>query len=153
MNIYTFANDRLSFRGTQEVYTLSDLSTLAPRFEDTDLGIYVVPREHAMRLDLISNHLYGSTDYVEELMKLNHILNPFSVKEGDYINYVSLDKMYSFYVKKEDVELNKRNLNLVDSAKNTEREKLPPTSKPRDVKQLTIDKKRQKIKIINNFQR
>jgi len=30
--------------------------------------IYIVPREYEMRLDRISEHLYGSSDYVEELM-------------------------------------------------------------------------------------
>ena len=30
------------------------------------LNIYVVPKEYEMRLDRISDHIYGSPDYVEE---------------------------------------------------------------------------------------
>ena len=30
----------------------------------------MIPREFEMRLDKISNHIYGSPDYVEELIKI-----------------------------------------------------------------------------------
>ena len=40
------------------------------------------------RLDKVSLRLYGSTNYVEELMIINNIINPFSIKVGDVIFYV-----------------------------------------------------------------
>lgn len=151
MNLYTFKNNRLEFKNG--VYNLSDLSVNRENFDESDLGIYIVPREHAMRLDLISHKLYGTANYVEELMKINNILNPFSIKEGDVINYVRLDLIPSMYVVKEDRVLKDINLGLVDSTKNTEKEKLPPSIKPKGKDQLVVDKKNKKIKIINNFER
>jgi len=55
------------------------------------LNIYIIPREFEMRLDRISNHIYGSPYYVEELMVLNDIINPYSVKEGQYIYFCQID--------------------------------------------------------------
>ena len=39
------------------------------------LNLYIVSRELEMRLDRISEYIYGSSDYVEELMILNDIIN------------------------------------------------------------------------------
>jgi hypothetical protein len=153
MNFYTFKNDVLSFNSGESLYNLSDISVLNIDFTNTELGIYIVPREHEMRLDLISFKLYGTTNYVEELMKINNILNPFSIKEGDIINYVSTDKIPSMHSVKEDRKLKALNLALVDPNKNTEKEKLPPSVKPKGKEQLVLDKKNKKIRIINNFQR
>jgi len=54
---------------------------------------------------------------------------------------------------KEDRKLKALNLALVDPNKNTEKEKLPPSVKPKGKEQLVLDKKNKKIRIINNFQR
>ena len=59
------------------------------------LGIYTVPREFEMRLDRISNYLYGSADYVEELMVINDIINPYSVKEGQIIYFCDVNALSS----------------------------------------------------------
>ena len=61
------------------------------------LNIYIVPREFEMRLDRISNHIYGTPSYVEELMVLNDILSPYSVKEGQYIYFCDLSYLQNLY--------------------------------------------------------
>ena len=56
-------------------------------------SIYVVPREYEMRLDRVSEHIYGTPDFMEELMVLNDIINPYSIKEGQYIYFCNVENM------------------------------------------------------------
>ena len=63
------------------------------------LKYYIIPREYEMRLDRISEHLYGTTSYVEELMVINNIINPYSVKEGQYIYFYNIDTLQNMYTK------------------------------------------------------
>lgn len=127
---------------------------------DITLYIYIVPREFEMRLDRISNYLYGSPNYVEELMVLNDIINPYSVKEGQYIYYCSLDSMNSLYTKddmSDENEINRQKL-IASSQPNRENTKfndtdknLPPTIKPSNLEQIKVDKDN-RIQIINSFE-
>jgi hypothetical protein len=50
-----------------------------------DTKIYNVTRKDEMRIDLICNSIYGSFKYIHELLKINEIKNPFSIKNGDPI--------------------------------------------------------------------
>jgi len=54
-------------------------------------NIYRVPKEFAMRPDLISAAAYNNTMYTEIILKYNGISNPFSIKEGDLIFIPNLD--------------------------------------------------------------
>lgn len=122
--------------------------------------IYVVPREFEMRLDRISNYLYGSPDYVEELMVLNDIISPYSIKEGQYIFYCNLDSLQSLYVKDDmtnENEINRQKL-IASSQPNRENTKfnntdknLPPTIKPSNLQQIKVNKDNT-IQIINSFE-
>lgn len=49
---------------------------------------YKVGREEEMRLDIISQNIYGSEDFVDFLCNLNNIKNPLSVKENMTIYFV-----------------------------------------------------------------
>lgn len=116
---------------------------------------YVVQREYEMRLDKISNFLYGTPDYVEELMVINDIINPYSVKEGQYLYYCSLDNLEFFYTTDDMFEDTKSKDILINSSKinknkdNTDN--LPLTIKPNNLKQITITEDN-KVKIINSFE-
>lgn len=124
------------------------------------LKIYIVPREYEMRLDRISQHIYGSPDYVEELMVLNNIINPYSVKEGQYIYFCQLNNLPKMYTKDElsiDVEKNRDAL-IASSQPNRDKmsiasdnSNLPSTIKPSGLEQVRVTKDN-KIKIINSFE-
>lgn len=58
-------------------------------------NIYKVPREFAMRPDLISAAAYNNTMYAEIILKYNGISNPFSIQEGDIILIPNLDSVQS----------------------------------------------------------
>lgn len=57
---------------------------------------YVVKSNREMRIDLISNDIYGSTVYIDELMYLNGIIDPYSIKSGDKIKWTPIDELKRF---------------------------------------------------------
>ncbi len=107
-----------------------------------------------MRLDRISYHIYGTTDYVEELMVVNDILNPYSIKEGQYIYYCSIENLKLLYVKddmKTDIDENKQQLIQSQKTKKTQNSKnLSPTIKPDNLEQIKVSKDN-RVQIINSF--
>ncbi len=123
------------------------------------LQIYIVPREFEMRLDRISDYIYGSSSYMEELMVLNDIINPYSVKAEQYIYFCQVDDLQKLYtidnlqnlkeVARQNLiksNQNQNNLNFGTSDQN-----LPPTVKPSNLQQVKVTKDN-KIQIINSFQ-
>jgi hypothetical protein len=53
--------------------------------------VYRVPKDYAMRPDLISKSVYNNSIYAEIILKFNGISNPFSIDEGDLILIPDLD--------------------------------------------------------------
>ena len=125
---------------------------------NVQLQIYIVPREFEMRLDRISNFIYGVPDYVEELMVLNDIISPYSGKEGQSIWFCSVNNMNNLYVKDEMLTNETKRQDLIkssqpnrDKKKLTADQNLPPTVKPSNLKQLTVTKDN-RVQIINSFE-
>jgi len=59
---------------------------------NVNLNIFICEKQHEMRLDLVSNDIYGSTRYVGTLCQLNNILNPFSIREGDVLFFTTQEE-------------------------------------------------------------
>ncbi len=57
---------------------------------------YTVPVERQMRIDSISNDIYGSTDYCDFILDLNNIRNPLNIMNNDVLLYVSPDQIQFF---------------------------------------------------------
>lgn len=120
------------------------------------INSYIVPLEYEMRLDKISNFLYGSPDFTEELMIMNNIMNPYSVLEGQYIYYCDYDSLSLFYTTDPDVTTTTRD-KLISSSQTNNKVKqsndnnLPLTVKPSNLNQITVTKDN-KVKIINSFE-
>ena len=121
--------------------------------------IYIVPNEYEMRLDAISNHIYGSSDYVEELMILNDLINPYSVKEGQYIYYCQYSDLSKLYITDDiPTQQDKARQALINSIQTNRNKKnlsndenLPLTIKPTSINQISVTNDN-KIKIINTFE-
>lgn len=101
------------------------------------------------RLDLFSQRVYGS-NYVEELMVINNILNPFSIVEGQDMLVVSPENLSLF----RSPEINNNASESVVNPKNKntrkdpKREKgVPPTIKPLNFEQLMVNKTSKTIRI------
>lgn len=120
------------------------------------LNLYIVPREFEMRLDRISYYIYGTTDYIEELMVLNDIINPYSVKQGQYIFYCSKDDIGQLYTSDKLMnDLRVKKQKLLESTKPNKNYRnsnnLSPTIKRNNLEQIKVTKDN-KIKIINKFE-
>ena len=118
MKIISFDNSSYKISRDTSQYNLFNLfQKNIVNNENLTFQIYIVPREFEMRLDRISDYLYGSPNYVEELMVINDILNPYSVKEGQYIYFCDITLFPMLYTQDEmldDKELQR--LTLINAA-------------------------------------
>lgn len=151
MNIYSF--DISSLKLKDKLFNIFQKNI--EYSTEIELYRYIVPREYEMRLDLISKRIYGSSNYVEELMVINNIINPYSVKENQEIYYCTLNNLNYLYVKDNLADTDDLRQDIIKSAqpsKNKQnQDKIPTTLKPKNIKQVTIDTKNRKIKIMNSF--
>ena len=103
------------------------------------------------RLDLVSYRLYGTTYYLEELMVINNIINPFSINVGDTLYYVEYELLGLYNsVDKDESSVTNNNTNnkmkgkRVDPTRNTG---VPPTVRPLDFKQVIVDDNTSTLKL------
>lgn len=153
MKIYSFDKKTLNKKG--EIYDIFEKNIRYSR--EINLYQYIVPIEREMRLDLISKDIYGSTDYMEELIILNNIINPYSIKAGQILNFCPKTQLNSLYTKDElkTEEENKQKIINASQQKNSRykplEQQIPTTVMPDNLKQVTIDTKNKKIKLLNSF--
>jgi hypothetical protein len=108
-----------------------------------------------MRMDIISNDLYGTTEYVGSLCQLNNIYNPFSVNEGDIIFWASVGDLKNLMnvptgllgqvrsdlmnsMKNRRTDKNRRNYTRAE-------DKLPPTRLPSNSPQVVVESDKIKV--------
>lgn len=123
------------------------------------MSIYIVPREYEMRLDRISEHIYGTTDYIEELMVINDIINPYSIKEGQYIYFCDSSNFNNLYTTDDMTSDKNTNRQTLINSSQPNRNKtnlsgdqnLPLTIKPSTLKQVKVNKDNL-IQIMNSFE-
>ena len=71
------------------------IDSLSRKFKVTKL--FLVDEHYAMRPDLISFAVYGSSDYVDILLKSNQISNPFTIDIGDILIIIDKNLAQGFY--------------------------------------------------------
>jgi hypothetical protein len=81
------------------VYDLTNLS-FAYR-SDISLSSYQVQSGEEMRIDLVSESIYGTNEYIDILLHLNNIDNPLNIKEGTVIKYPSTEDINLFRISEE----------------------------------------------------
>jgi len=130
-------------RGNYKLYNLFS-NTIIDRNVITE-SIVVEEREEA-RMDLISLKLYGSTEYIEELMMINNILNPFSIEVGATIKYVPTHVLEYYQDTSEPIIKTdkKKKTNNKSTRKDLKR---PPTLRPDNFEQVLIDKENKTLKL------
>ena len=154
MKSYTF--DNLKYKNEIGFYDIN-IKTVVDNKEMKILTTSVEFGED-MRMDKISERLYGSTDYEEELMVLNGILLKFNIKFGDiikYVDYKTLDMMHEIdedvIDKNTDAKLNKNNVSKNTKKDKNRQEKMSPTDKSSGVKSVNVNRDNNTIEIINTF--
>tara|TARA_R110000772_G_scaffold2410_1_gene8293 strand:+ start:18162 stop:18647 length:486 start_codon:yes stop_codon:yes gene_type:complete len=152
-------NNVLKREDPSDLYDITEISFSFPYSLTNGYNIYYVTEFEEMRLDLISNLLYGDVDHVDFLCSINNIKNPLSIKRGDAIAYVSSDDVSQFKVQnadKDDVRRkisNIRKRTKVDPNRtnylNSKSFSLPPTITKRDYR--AVKHKDGKITIGDNI--
>lgn len=110
----------------------------------------VVNEGEECRLDLFCNRIYGTSLYVEELMMINNIINPFSISVGDTLYYVDLTSLRYFNKVDDDSATITNKINVSSKSTRvdpTRQTGVPPTIRPVDFKQIIVDKNSQTIKL------
>ena len=93
-------NKTLDSKGTYIVGDGIEVVDLADTIFDPGISIdnlytmYKVSKEYVMRPDLLSQSLYGTTDYAEMVLKYSQINNPFTLEDGDIIFATTLTNIY-----------------------------------------------------------
>lgn len=160
MKILSFDTTLYSKLEREEITGLFNLfkKNIVNTYDITSLKYYIVPREYEMRLDRISEFLYGSPNYVEELMVLNNILNPYSIKQGQYIYFCDLNEISKLYTKDELSDEKEKNRNKLLSSNRKDKKisendnkNLPLTIKPSNLEQIKVGDDFT-VQIINKFE-
>lgn len=60
--------------------------------------VYKVSEDYVMRPDLISMISYGTDEYTEIILKINGIINPFSIDKDDIIVIPNIDKIKNILI-------------------------------------------------------
>jgi len=151
MEYYSFENLKLDSTGHYNLFE----KTMVNR---QDLPIYtiVTTDEFKGRLDNICKYLHGNTDYLEELMTMNNILNPNSVKSNTTIRYFKDTGNYELLYQSDPVENDKKDSILqMNKSKSTKKDSnrigSVPTIKPDTLTQVDVNHNKKKITVINKF--
>lgn len=152
MESYTLKN-LIKINNSTNLYGDDNLYNI---FRQTYIDIYsymnmtYVKDGEEMRLDKISLRLYGSRNYIEELMQLNNIINIWNIDLGDIIYYTPSTSLE--YFKSLEKEIDSVIDNVAKPNKNTRIDperivNVPPTIKPKSMQSVIIDTKNKKITI------
>jgi hypothetical protein len=127
--------------------------------QDIDVeGTYTMTSEDEMRFDRVCERIYGVSDYTEELMKYNNILNSYSIKRGTIIKYPSPGDIKLMHAKKNNTSLqlgtalvNPKKATQKDSSRVESSQSVSPTDRVTGVQQITKDDTTKKITINNKI--
>lgn len=124
--------------------------------ENLPVSVIPVTKELEGRIDLICKKVHNNTSYMEEIMVINNIINPYSIKEGMVIRYFDDASYYSLlYESDPESNDNKDTILNMNKDKSTKKDQnrigSPPTIKPDNLKQIVVNHDKKKITILNKF--
>jgi hypothetical protein len=151
MNFYTFETLKPDDTGHYNLFEKTMVNK-----QGVPYRTIVVTEEFQGRLDLVCRFVHANTKYLEELMTLNHIINPYSIKAGDVIRYFPSANNYQLLYQSDPEPTDKKNeILLMNRNKSTKKDRnrigSPPTIKPDNLKQIDVNHSKKKITIINKF--
>lgn len=122
-----------------------------PMFRDDinmELKQYKVRSEREMRMDLICTDIYGNTKFIDELMHINGIIDPYSVKKDDIILYPNIDVITAI---KNKYEGNRKDVEIESNQKDKLDNSLTTSSPSDSYKQVMVDRDKAELVIINKL--
>jgi hypothetical protein len=112
---------------TMEIYDISSLKrdskqdNLYDLFTSTfkslkneNTSIYTVSSEQTMRVDIVSNQVYKSSDYLDFILNVNEIDNPLNIMIGDELKYALIENLPYYRVGETNVQVAKNDLIDID---------------------------------------
>lgn len=157
MYIYTLENTTTML--SKDGFVISNITTpLIVTVEGLILYPYYVQPVEEMRPDLVVQGMYGNTNFIDEIMTLNNIIDSWSLTQGTLLWYPSvddLDKMRREQVVQTQEEIINQLINpnsekRIDFNRDTG-EGTIPTVKPTGMKQISVDTKNNVVKITNRL--
>lgn len=151
MIYYSFENSNIGRDGRYDLFKKTVINKSNLPYQTT-----IVNEEFKARPDLLCSYIHGSTQYLEEFMVLNNIINPLSLKPGMTVRYYLDPSNYTLMydndpeestIKDEILQMNKNK----NTRKDSNRIGSPPTIKPDNLKQIDINYSKKKITVLNKF--
>lgn len=122
MLTFPLINNKKTIKLKEEMFNLLQKTFTIP--EEFDFQVIEVTDEYIARPDLLSLHLYDTSNYADILCKLNGISNPFELNSGMYILAPQASDIFKFYVvddREDDNSL--ASDNLISNLKDTQKKK------------------------------
>ena len=83
-------------RGTEIVdFIHKDFVTTGGGSQALVIDYFIAGSDDAMRIDVITQKMYGYLDNIEQVLKFNEITNPFAIEEGDFFYTYDVPSMNS----------------------------------------------------------
>ena len=151
MKFYSFENLKIDSTGHYDLFQKTMVNRLSTQYDTV-----VITDTYQGRFDQMCKYLHGNTDYLEELMTINNIINPYSVKLNTIIKYFPDTTNYQLMYESDPEPTDKKDqILLMNKNKSTKKDKnrigSPPTIRPDNLKQIDVNHSKKKITIINKF--
>jgi len=156
-NLYTLENGKIQIDSDGNPIT-DIIAPIVISRDDLTLYPHIVTIDEEMRSDLIMWSIYGQRGYVDEIMTLNNIVDPLSIKLGDIIWFVDendiskLRKIQSVQTEEEIINalVDPDSERKLDYNRETGKNLLPSV-KPSGLKQIDVNVENNTIKVINRL--
>ena len=156
-NLYTLENGKIQIDSDGNPIT-DIIAPIVISRDDLTLYPHIVTVDEEMRSDLIMWSIYGQRGYVDEIMTLNNIVDPLSIKLGDIIWFVDendiskLRKIQSVQTEEEIINalVDPDSERKLDYNRETGKNLLPSV-KPSGLKQIDVNVENNTIKVINRL--
>lgn len=102
MLTYPLLNNKKTIKKDEEMWNL--LQRTFRIAKDFEIQYIQVSRDYVARPDLLSLHLYSTSNYADVLCKLNGISNPFELNEGMIIVAPKASDISKFYVVEDEID-------------------------------------------------
>lgn len=102
MLTYPLLNNKKTIKKDEEMWNL--LQRTFRIAKDFEIQYIQVSRDYVARPDLLSLHLYSTSNYADVLCKLNGISNPFELNEGMIIVAPKVSDISKFYVVEDEID-------------------------------------------------
>lgn len=156
MKLYSFENGNISYNSEIDGGTSVSLFNLFQKtMTDNDAikdKMYYVKTEDICRIDNICDNIYDNTGYIEELMVMNNILNPFAIEADTYLYYTSdATRFANMYVTDTETDKSSKSQILsINNNKATSNASLVPSANA-GMTQLSTNYDTKTITVINKF--